>query len=172
MDPAPQFQSIDQVPLSLIAVEQPLVLLLENGPGFSTLIVTHVGSEPDDGSITLEDCTQIRIESNGHHQIRRFARVSVIFDKELEVWMASPDQFDSVFSQPSADPYAVVQMSRSKAIELGCSINEMNFDKIFEILRTSFASKPRFYSPSPTVLQAPENYATARDKLPQSQRFL
>jgi hypothetical protein len=61
MDTVPKLQRIDQVPSSAIAIEQPLVLLLENGPAFSALLAAHVSSEPDDGSVVLEDCAQVMV---------------------------------------------------------------------------------------------------------------
>ena len=172
MDPAPQLQSIDQVPPGLIAVEQPLVILLENGPGFSALVASHVASESDSGLITLEDCTQIRFEENGQRRIREFDSVVVSHDSESKFWIASPDQFESIFSQPSLDPYAVLQLSREQAVKLELAIKGNDFDGTFEILRSSFATKPRFYSPSLRELRAPENYASGRSQYPKNVRFL
>ena len=172
MDTDPKLHRIDRLPQSLIAVEQPLVILLENGPAFSALIAAHVDPEPDDGSIRVEECTQFRIESNGLHHIRKFATVDFRFDKEREVWIASPNQFDSLFSQPSSDPYAVLQLARPQAAELERSIIRRNYDDIFEILRMSFASQPKFYSPSSAELHAPDNYANGRGNFPPTQRFI
>lgn len=172
MDTAPQLQSIDQVPPGLIAVEQPLVMLLENGPGFSALVASHVASIRDSGLITLEDCTQIRFEENGQRRIRGFESVVVRHDSESKFWIASPDQFESLFSQPSLDPYAVFQLSREQAVEIELAIKGNDFDGTFEILRSNFATKPRFYSPSQLELRAPENYATGRSQFPMNVKFL
>jgi hypothetical protein len=172
MDSLPKLQRINQLPQSLVAVEQSLAILFENGPAFSVLIASHLACEPDHGSVKFEDCTQVRIEFDGNYLLRNFKTVVVQYDSESGFWMASPDQFDSLFSQPSADPYAVLQLSRSRSIALERSITREDFDEIFEILRCSFASQPQFYSPSPTELHAPENYATGRRGFKLSKRFL
>ena len=172
MQSSPRLQSVDEVPSRVTAIKQPLVLLLENGPAFSALFSDRVSAEPDDGSVILEDCTQIRIERNGDCICRRFRRVVVSFDGERNHWIASPDNLRSMFSQPSFDPYVFVQLRRSQSERLMDAIRERDFDSVFDDLRQCFAALPRFYSSSPTELRAPENYATGRSKFPEVRCFL
>lgn len=172
MDTASKLQRIDQVPSSAIAIEQPLVLLLENGPAFSAILAAHISPEPDDGSVVLEDCTQVRIEQNGDCVRRSFDRVVILRESKRNHWIASPDELESIFSQPSADPYVFVQLPKSKARELRMAIHDRDFEKVFEELRDRFATLPRFYSPTPTELRAPENYATGRNRFSEIKRFL
>lgn len=172
MKTIPILQSIDQLALCAVAVKQPLVLLLENGPAFSALLAAHVSAEPDDGAIILEDCIQVRIEPNGTCFRKQFDQVVVVHEKSQEHWIASPDGFESVFSQPSADPYVFVQLSQSGANKLLQAINAGDFDTVFEELCERFASLPRFYSPTPSELRAPDNYAIGQNRFTGEKRFL
>jgi hypothetical protein len=172
MKTVPILQSIDQLPLCAVAIEQPLVLLLENGPAFSALLATHVSAEPDDGAIILEECIQVRIEQNGTCHRKQFDQVVVVREDAREHWIASPDGFESIFSQPSADPYVFVQLSQSGASKLLQAINAGDFDSVFEELCERFASLPRFYAPTPSELRAPDNYATGQNRFTEAKRFL
>lgn len=157
MNPSPRLRRIDQVAASAAAVEQPLVLLVENGPAFSALLAARVSAEPDDGAVMLEDCAQLRIEANGDCVRRSFDRVVVLRDDRRNHWVASPDGFASLFSQPSADPYVVLELARSRAKVLRKAIRDRDFGTAFETLRSRLARLPGFFSPSPTQLRAPEN---------------
>jgi hypothetical protein len=172
MKTAPILQSIDQLHFCAVAIEQPLVLLLENGPGFSALFAAHVSAEPDNGAIILEECMQVRIEQNGTCYRKQFDQVVVVREDAQEHWIASPDGFESIFSQPSADPYVFVQLSQSGASKLLQAINTGDFDTVFKELCERFASLPRFYSPTPYELRAPDNYATGRNRFTEAKRFL
>lgn len=172
MKTAPVLHSIDQLPLCAVAVEQPLVLLLENGPAFSVLFATHVSAEPDNGAIILEECIQVRIEPDGTCFRKQFDQVVVLREDAQEHWIASPDGFESIFSQPSSDPYVFVQLSQSGASQLLQALNSGDFDSVFDELCGRFASLPRFYSPTPSELIAPDNYASGRIRFTEVKRFL
>ena len=108
----PHLKRIDTLPRCSVAIEQPLVMLLEAGPCFSAIIARHVSAEPDDGAIRLEECTHFRIDPQGTCRTRHDDRIEVLWDPAIRHWIASPDQFVSVFSQPSLDPYAVIHLSK------------------------------------------------------------
>ena len=69
MNSAPQIQNVERLSAIQIAVQQTLAVLLENGPGFSVLISSHISPEPDDTRILFEDVSQVRIESDGEASI-------------------------------------------------------------------------------------------------------
>ena len=172
MDTAAKLQSIDQLPGIAVAIEQPLVVLLESGPAFSVLVASHVSPEPDGGATILEDCVQIRIEHDGECLSRSFPEVVITEDPELPYWVASPDGFQTLFSQPSLDPYAILQISDDDARQLYAFLDGSDYGSLFELLRTRFGRLPRFYTPNEERFCAPENYASGRKDFPHVERFL
>ncbi|MEM7393770.1 MAG: hypothetical protein AAF492_15620, partial [Verrucomicrobiota bacterium] len=106
-----QPQRIDKLSNFAIAIQRPLLMLVENGPAFSVIMALHVSADPGDGEVLLEDCTQMRIEGDGSGVVRRFRNIVVVRDLDTNCWVASPDGFISLFSQPSLDPYVIVQLS-------------------------------------------------------------
>lgn len=171
MNTATKLRSIDQLPCIAIAVEQPLMVLLESGPAFSVLVASHVSPEPGGSAIILEDCLQIRIEEDGERLSRSFAEVAFKEDPELPFWIASPDGFESLFSQPSWDPYAILQLSEEDSQRFNIDLDRSDYGSLFDLLRTRFGELPRFYTPNETRFCAPENYACGRNEFPHIKTF-
>lgn len=154
-----------------IAVEQPVAVLLANGPGFSVLFATRISARPDDGAVFVQDCTQYRIRKDGSRTIRYYTEVMFGFDKEKTLFFASPDGGASLFSQPSRDPYAVLELSRKEAENISGYIKIRSDDALFDLLRIRFGNLPGFYTPNSNELHAPDDYATAKSEYSNDQRF-
>ena len=172
MNAAPRYHQIDHVASSGVVVAQPLLLLLENGPAFSLVLADRASPEPDDGGVILEDCTQLRIEPTGLTSHRSFDRIMIMREPRHLFWVATPDELQSIFSQPSEDPYILLELSRSESKGFNAAIRENNFDWIFEAARLRFAQLPKFFSPSQTELQTPDNYASGNQKFSEYDHFL
>jgi hypothetical protein len=164
MDTSPELKRIDQVPACGIAVEQTLVVLLEAaGRVFSVLVSSRVSAEPDGGAIRLEDCTRLRREAGGKVRSRGFRQVEIVWDPAVKHWIASPDGFQSVFSQPSAEPYAVVQLPELTSRALRGAIQKGDAAGALMMMRVRFKELPGFYSPRPGRLHAPWDYAAGSE---------
>jgi len=172
MNTQPELQSVDQWPHVAIALQQPLAVLVESGPAFSVLVASRLSDEPDLGGLVLEDCLQIRIEDDGDCSASRFPRIAIKCESKSDYWVASPDNFDSLFSQTSRNPYAFVQLDKPETELFQNAVEARDFDTIFHLFRIRFGRLPRFYTPGEKEFRAPDNYATGRRAFPENTKFL
>jgi hypothetical protein len=81
------------------------------------------------------------------------------FDEKRRCWYANPKGLDAIFSNPSEDSNAMIQLSRADFLEFRDFVRDGDYDAQFEFLRARFGRLPHFYTPSNTELRAPDHYA-------------
>ncbi len=172
MKTKPRSLTVDQVASLPSAIEQPFALILEIGPAFSVLIGRRIEADRKPAQVVVEDSTQLRLTEHGEAIIRRYPAIRIRRDESLALWVASPDHFETPFSQPSADPYVLLTLPQEEASLLEKFLCRQSIDDAFELLRREIAKLPAFYSPSEDELRAPEQYASAKGRFAIDQCFL
>lgn len=156
---APRLKRIDQLAPSSVAIEQTLVVLLEAFPAFSVIIAPHASAEPDDASLQLEDCFYLRRDEQGRLHGGTFPKVEIAWDPAIRHWIATPDGYRSIFLQPSAVPYAYIELSELTARAVAGAIAQSDFDAVFMMIRVRFGEFEGFNTDRRGNLKAPITYA-------------
>ncbi|MEM9235169.1 MAG: hypothetical protein AAGB14_00220 [Verrucomicrobiota bacterium] len=161
MDSNPQLKRIDQLADCAVATERPLVVLTRTGKTTSAIISARMSEETDDACIRLEDCHHFRF-TDDHARCDFHPLVEVMEGSESGYWLASPDDFESVFGNPSRDPYAVIELGDRTARAVYNALEQRDFKMVFTMIRVRFAELPRFLQTDARKLKAASYYATGR----------
>lgn len=137
------------------------MLLLENGPAFSVLVSQNMGWSVAFEALELSDAFQLRIEEAGQAHIRHFETVRVYQDKRSLLWTAYAPNADAIFSCPSKVPYVLIDIPRAEHERLRQLSDIVDDDGLFGHCRDAFGRLPGFFSPEPTTLVSPADYACA-----------
>ena len=166
MKTRPRYQMVDTLAELGVAIGDPCAMLVENDHAFSVLFARHISFADTSRTplraerrVGLEGVFQLRIESDQRKIFRRFESVDVY--KMDDFWVAEVSGSGNVFAFPSVDPYRVIFLSHELYGSLRSDAFLGRSDRIFMFVRDRFGMLPGFFSPSPTELITPNNYACA-----------